>query len=1021
MKKFSSKKSKKLSILVGMALTCSVAFGIMPSDVAEAASSVNVVKTGDFSYKILNADGTVIEEGIAANDIAQKIQIYTSETGATVVLDKGTAQALQSGNIATEGITLGAGTTVKAQGSASSASVVGGSSESTISIDGASIKGNNVNLKSITVDMQGDTSATIAVSGTVETLTAKGAGNGATLTVNSGNLQVTELTVDAPMQVNGNLSAQTVTIADGANIGAGTGTIVADTVKLESGATIANGANFQVSKIEVEEASSETIDLIKTISQSSSTPITVEGTNLTADEINNINTSVGGNVSISSKVTVTAEGDTYKVGKENVSKSELLNKVNSTLAANGVSAVELDKAAAQALRDAGQPIALKANQTLIVSDTNQGTVSATTKSATNISVSGTSISASDGAVFSDVTVDVDASNTIYNNMQGATIDNLNVKNGSLSTSDVTVGNLNLVGGEVVSQGTITVKKAATISGKVTGGNIAADGAEVTIKASGNVSSNVKADSVSIAGTSTGSITADTIFVAGSAKLAGTISADLIKVADVNILAGVSIDTMGSVVIEKTTGEMTQAEKDLLAGKLPAGVTITIKDTVNTEGATLTGTGSFVSGDVDTDKAIAKVKDTIKEITGEDGATLPTEAEVELLKNVNPFEDKLPTAGDISKIANITEEQSASLSEAKTQLYLATSQLTEKLNAATSDEEKASIQSELDKVSEVLAGLPTDVSVDNFKKMAAKATAYVQQAGKTAAAPSVTSARTANVIINVMTQNVVTRTAEIRGFASAVDEGRPAPEKVWFQYKHTNMDVDGGDVYSKSTINTNNFQLGYDTQIGTNDYLGAYIGTTTGNADFRGPARDGRVDIENAFDFGVYGTHMLPNDQYIDYMIHTGKFDSKLSDVKYGTKDTGAMVGYGLKIAQTDNLTLNPYVQLSYDKVSVDDYIIGGNTVNSDSSNNWTAKLGLNLIDASGFYGGLAYSRGLSGSYNAYLNGVPMPTQDNNANVIYLSMGYRAMMSKNALLDLSMEKTFADYRGWTAAGKINFYF
>ena len=31
------------------------------------------------------------------------------------------------------------------------------------------------------------------------------------------------------------------------------------------------------------------------------------------------------------------------------------------------------------------------------------------------------------------------------------------------------------------------------------------------------------------------------------------------------------------------------------------------------------------------------------------------------------------------------------------------------------------------------------------------------------------------------------------------------------------------------------------------------------------------------------------------------------------------------------------------------------------------------------------------------------------------------MSKNALLDLSMEKTFADYKGWTAAGKINFYF
>ena len=305
---------------------------------------------------------------------------------------------------------------------------------------------------------------------------------------------------------------------------------------------------------------------------------------------------------------------------------------------------------------------------------------------------------------------------------------------------------------------------------------------------------------------------------------------------------------------------------------------------------------------------------------------------------------------------------------------------------------------------------------------AKLTEAVREAGKTAAAPGVTSARAAAAITNVLTNNVVNRTAEIRGFASAVDEGRPAPDKMWFQYKHTNMDVDGGDIYSKSTINTNNFQLGYDTQIGTNDYLGAYIGTTTGNADFNGPAQNGRIDIENSFDFVVYGTHMLPNDQYIDYMIHTGKFDSKLnSDVKYGTNDTGAMVGYGAKIAQNDRLTLNPYIQLAYDKISVDSYYAGPNYIKSDDSNNWTAKLGLNLIDASGLYGGVAYSRGLSGSYNAYINGVSMPTNDYNANVLYLSLGYRASMAKNAVLDLSMEKTFMDYKGWTAAGKVNFYF
>lgn len=306
----------------------------------------------------------------------------------------------------------------------------------------------------------------------------------------------------------------------------------------------------------------------------------------------------------------------------------------------------------------------------------------------------------------------------------------------------------------------------------------------------------------------------------------------------------------------------------------------------------------------------------------------------------------------------------------------------------------------------------------------KLVAAVQEAGRTAAAPGVTSARTAGVITNVLRDNVVNRNAEIRDFAleAAVDDGRPAPDRVWFQYKHTNMDVDG-DVYDESNVNINTFQLGYDAKLGANDYLGVFVGTTTGDSEFKGPKRSGRMDIDGAFDVGVYGTHMLPAGQYIDYMIHTGSFDSKYAGDKWGTTDTGAMVGYGLKIASGDRLTMNPYVQIAYDKISVDDYITGagGNRISSDDSDNWTAKLGMNIIDASGLYGGLAYSRGLSGSYNAYINGVPMPTSDYNANVLYLSLGYRANMSKNAVFDLSMEKTFLDYDGWTASGKLNFYF
>lgn len=1076
MRKFSSKKSKKLSILVGMALTCSVAFGMMPSDVAEAASQIKVEKDlTTYKYAIYDVSGgskVLLESDIASMELAEKVQVYTGEKGAVVEIDKGTAQSLQAGDVGVTGITVGAGTTIVAKGSSSSASVVGGDTASQITIDGASIKGENVNLSSIAVDLQGDTSATINVSGTVGTLSTAGANNGAQVYVNSDNLQVAELSIAAPIQVNGTLNAQEVTIADGAKVVAGSGTLVADTLTLESGATINDGAKFQVNTIKVDSVDDSTIGLITTVSKNnaSEAPIKVEGNNLTSEQIGQLNdavSSAGGSVSVTSKVTVSGSGDSYTVGGEAVSKDELLDKVNETLAKDKVSSLELNKAAAQALRDADKPIQLKASQTLTVIDEAQGTVSATAKNDVAVSVSGTSISAGDGAEFTSVMVDVAASNTIVNNISGAKIDVLTVKKGSLSTSDVTIGSLNLSGGEVVAgNGTITVTQAADINGKVTGGSIVADGAQVNIGEKANISSTVKADTVTISGMAAGKIEAKSVSVTGSgmavggitagtvefasgATVAGSISADVIKVADVSTLSASAIDFKDGLVIEKVGGAMSQSEKDALAAQLPPGTTITVKDEANKEGSTLESTqkptpdpgpdpeptpdpdpeptpdpdpkpeGS--TPEEEADKAMSDVQEAVKAITGSEDVVIPTEADVKNIQDIDPFTGEVPTIDDINKLASISKDQADALAKAKGDLVAAKAKLAIKLAAATTDAEKAEIQGKIDEVDGVLKELPIGVSPENFKDMANDATKYVQEAGKTAAAPSATSARTAGVITSVMTQNVVTRTAEIRGFASAIDEGRPAPEKVWFQYKHTNMDVDGGDVYSKSTINTNNFQLGYDTQIGTNDYLGAYIGTTTGNADFRGPKRDGRVDIENAFDFGVYGTHMLPNDQYIDYMIHTGKFDSKLSDVKYGTNDTGVMVGYGLKLAQTENLTLNPYVQLAYDKVDVDSYTIAGNTVNSDKSNNWTAKLGLNLIDASGFYGGLAYSRGLSGSYNAYLNGVPMPTQDNNANVIYLSMGYRAMMSKNALLDLSMEKTFADYKGWTAAGKINFYF
>ncbi len=589
------------------------------------------------------------------------------------------------------------------------------------------------------------------------------------------------------------------------------------------------------------------------------------------------------------------------------------------------------------------------------------------------------------------------------------------KNALRATNITSDAALTISDGAKVEAKNITSGGALTIAN---GENVAPD-ANITAKSGLTVSAgNLTAGSLSVSGElSAGTITADSVAFGSNATITKedtTIKADAVTI---DTTSTMNQDAIGKLKIEpKAEGGTVNVKVVTSDGSAPSKG---IQDAIKTAAGDNKVIVNVTSADAEAaktgaDEAIAKADEALKK-------AIPLAAEdTDAIAKADPFTTKLPSASDIAAVASPTKDQLKDLTTAKTSLESAINGVNAQIEAAKQAKNET-MQKDLEAKKVELERKVEGLSTDGLKAKAAELTAAVQQAGKTAAAPGVASARTATVVTNVMTANVTGRTSELRGFASAVDEGRPAPDNVWFQYKHTNMDVDNGDVYGKSTVKTNNYQLGYDAKVGPNDYLGAYIGTTTGNVEFNAPAVTDRTDIDNAYDFGIYGTHMLPSDQYIDYMIHTGKFDSKYKGVTWGTKDTGAMVGYGAKIAQNDRLTWNPYIQLAYDKVSVDGYMAGPNYIASDDSNNWTAKLGINLLDVSGFYGGLAYSRGLSGSYNAYINGVPMPSQDNNANVLYMSLGYRANMSRNVFLDLSMEKTFADYNGWTAAGKVNFYF
>lgn len=590
------------------------------------------------------------------------------------------------------------------------------------------------------------------------------------------------------------------------------------------------------------------------------------------------------------------------------------------------------------------------------------------------------------------------------------INNLGVKGNLTSTTSLNADNVNAVGNvdvtgdiksvNVVAKGKIKANSLTATGDVKAGGALEAD--NITAKGNLEVGGDLKATKVTANSvTLNGAVDSnDKITINADSVTLGTATA---TAENINKLSITPNTKGGTVNVKVVTSDGALPDKTITeAIQNAAGAEVKISATSEAAETAKAGAEKAVA---DADKALEQVN----EFAAKDVAEIA---------QANPFTTKLPSASDIAAIANPSSAKMAAVEGATTELKTAIGKLE---TAITNANGNTDLQADLKAKKADLENKVEGLSNESLQAKAAELTAAVQQAGKTAAAPGVASARTATVVTNVMTANVTGRTSELRGFASAVDEGRPAPDNVWFQYKHTNMDVDNGDVYGKSTVKTNNYQLGYDAKVGPNDYLGAYIGTTTGNVEFNAPAVTDRTDIDNAYDFGIYGTHMLPSDQYIDYMIHTGKFDSKYNGVTWGTKDTGAMIGYGAKIAQNDRLTWNPYIQLAYDKVSVDSYMAGANYIASDDSNNWTAKLGINLLDVSGFYGGLAYSRGLSGSYNAYINGVPMPSQDNNANVLYMSLGYRANMSRNVFLDLSMEKTFADYNGWTAAGKVNFYF
>ncbi len=1013
MKKIRKNPNKKLALMIGAALSVGVAFGAMPYDAAEAAS-YTISQDSSKNYVLQDEQGKELSKDGYVNFFAagSEFNKVLAEGNNTITINDANTATSLSGN----DFILGPNTVLNVKGSSSNATVTAGATASNVSVNGTAISGDNVNLGSVDLNIKGGQTAVISVTGKVDSIKVNAAANQA-----------------ADVVFKKDVTVGTLSVAENAKLSVDSGKVTADKLELAKGAIVETGTSIAVKEIVVDASDANAVKAVSNLKLSSADGASIKVTVNNADNATTggsvadiqkavSNAASGSGVKIETVAAIDVKQDvasgTYTVGNKTGVKAADLSQSIADAYKNGATQITLDKAAAQTISNEKGGVKVPAGKTMVVQDGN-ATVSATPTNDATLQVNGTTIEADKGTAFENITVDA-GNKKIVNKIEGATVKNVTVKSGVLQTETVTATNLNVAGGTVTAgTGTIMATDVKLTGGELVAASLQAKTVDIGMGATSNVTNIEATQNVNVSGSVIGNITAPEVSVRGGAGFAAnsTIKADTITVDNLDDLGAAQLAPRSDKLTIQSCNDLDATE---LAKKLPTGFVATLVNTTANTTTTITGTGGSTPSvePTDPDKAKAEVQKTLAKVKEDTKALdLPiyNESQIKAIQEANPFDNKtaLPNATEIAKMANVSDAKLTALEGIKSDLTNAKQTL---LNAGVTSGE------EWDQVEAGLAGFDSlEISKKGFATMASQVTSAVQYAGKTAAAPGATSARAAAVINDVMTSNVTTRTTELRGLASAVDEGRPAPDNVWFQYKHTNMDVKNGDVYDKSTVNTNNFQLGYDAKVGPNDYLGAYIGTTTGNADFRGPAADGRVDIENSYDFGVYGTHMLPADQYIDYMIHTGKFDSKYNGEKWGTTDTGLMVGYGVKITQDDRLTWNPYIQLAYDKVGVDSYMAGLNRIDSDDSDNWTAKLGVNLLDKSGFYGGLAYSRGLSGSYNAYINGVPMPTQDNNANVIYLSMGYRANMASNVFLDLSMEKTFADYQGWSAAGKINFYF
>lgn len=247
------------------------------------------------------------------------------------------------------------------------------------------------------------------------------------------------------------------------------------------------------------------------------------------------------------------------------------------------------------------------------------------------------------------------------------------------------------------------------------------------------------------------------------------------------------------------------------------------------------------------------------------------------------------------------------------------------------------------------------------------------------------------------------------------------ENIWADVRYNDVDIDTNAYCGKSNVALNSYALGYDRKVSDKDYVGVFFGTSAGTFDFYSHSTgtsDGSINLAHAFNGGIYGTHIMNNGHYVDYLVHYSKFDNDFKDkgIKWGTTSIGAMFLAGWK-KQVPHGTINPYVSLTANKIANDDMRWCGNVLATKDQNNMGVKVGVDYSYNGGAFGGIAYSRGLSGHLASTVNDIALPSLKNDEQILYLKLGYRGKLNQHTNFDIMGEQYLLDYDGWSMNGKV----